>query len=65
MRSTLKVFIIPPGKSPEPGFGLELEARNEDGLRAAAHQALADRGLRVRTVSFTPTGLLAYAESMH
>jgi hypothetical protein len=67
MRRTLKLFIIPAGKSPgtppEPGPELELESTSEDGLLEAAHAAIAERGERVRAVSFTPTGLVAYVEA--
>lgn len=67
MRRTLKIFVIPagkpPGTPPEPGPEVELEAHTEDGLLAAAHDHLAKRGQRARVVSFTPTGLVAYAET--
>jgi len=67
MRRTLKIFVIPagkpPGTPPEPGPEVELEARTEDELLAAAHDLLAKRGQRARAVSFTPTGLVAYAET--
>ena len=67
MRRTLKIFVIPagkpPGTPPEPGPEVELEARTADGLLAAAHDLLAKRGQRARAVSFTPTGLVAYAET--
>jgi hypothetical protein len=66
MRRTPKTFVVPagkPGTPPEPGPDVELEAASEDGLLAAAHEAIATRGLRARAVSFTPTGLVAYAEA--
>lgn len=67
MRRILKIFVIPAdepaGSPPEPGPEVELEAASEDGLLAAAHEAIAKRGQRVRAVSFTPTGLVAYAEA--
>lgn len=67
MRRTLKLFVIPTGKPagtpPEPGPDVVLEAGSDDGLLAAAHEAIAKRGLRARAVSFTPTGLVAYAEA--
>ena len=67
MRRTLKVFVLPAGKPPatppQPGPVLDVEARTEDGLLDAAHAALTARGQRARAVSFTPTGLLAYAEA--
>jgi hypothetical protein len=51
------------GAPPEPGPDVELEAASDDALLAAAHEAIANRGLRARAVSFTPTGLVAYAEA--
>ena len=65
MRRTLKIFVIPAGKPPgtPPEPEVELEARTEDGLLAAAHDHFAKRGQRARAVSFTPTGLVAYAEA--
>lgn len=67
MRRTLKLFVIPagkpPGTPPEPGPELELEAGSEDELREAARIAIADCGQRVRSLSFTPTGLVAYVEA--
>lgn len=66
MRRILKTFTIsagkPPGTPPEPGPDVELEAASEDGLLAAAHEAIVARGLQARAVSFTPTGLVAYVE---
>ena len=66
MRRTLTVFILPAGKPagtpPEPGPTIELGARNDDALRAVAHEVLAQRGQRIRALSCTPTGLVAYAE---
>lgn len=67
MRRTFKLFVIPAGKpagaAPEPGPDVELEAVSADALLAAAQEAIAKRGLRARAVSFTPTGLVAYAEA--
>lgn len=67
MRRTLKLFVIPAGKPagspPEPGPDIELEAANDDAFLGAAHEAIAKRGLRARAVSFTPIGLVAYAEA--
>jgi hypothetical protein len=67
MRRVLKLFVIPvapPGAPPEPHTSLEVEASNEDGLRAAAHTAIEALGLRVRAVSFTESGLVGYAEEV-
>lgn len=64
MRRTLKLFAIPagkpPGSPPEPGT---VEAATEDGLRGAAGALVAERGQRLRSLSFTPTGLVAYVEA--
>lgn len=67
MRRTLKLFVIPagkpPGAPPEPGAEFEVEAATEDGLRAAARAVVAEHGQRRRSLSFTPTGLVAYVEA--
>ncbi len=68
MRRTLKLFVIPAGKPagspPEPATDVELEAASDDALLAAAHEEIAKSGLRVRAVTFTPPGLVAYAEAV-
>lgn len=67
MRRTLKTFVLQAGKPtptpPMPGPDIELEAHSEDALRAAAHEALGNRGQRTRALSLTPTGLVAYVEA--
>ena len=64
MRRILKTFVTSSaGSPPEPGPDIEIEAASEDGLLIAAHDVLAKRGQRVRALSFTPTGLVAYAEA--
>ena len=64
MRRILKTFIMSAaGSQPEPGPEIELDASSEDGLLLAAHDELAKRGQRARALSFTPTGLVAYAEA--
>jgi hypothetical protein len=39
---------------------VEVEAAHHDALRAAATAALTARYARVRSIGFTPTGLVAY-----
>jgi hypothetical protein len=67
MQRTMQVFVIPKGPSPGGGPPLPaqprtVEASNLDGLRDAAHAALTADGLRVRSLSFGPGGLVAYVE---
>ena len=63
-RSSVTVFLLrSSGQAPEPGPKLDVSAPTDDGLRAAAHDALVQRGLVVRAVSFGPMGLIAYAEA--
>lgn len=68
MRRTLKLFVIPagkpPGTPPVPGPELELSATTDDGLLSAARESIAQRSERVRALSFTPTGLVAYVEGV-
>lgn len=67
LRRTLQPHVLrpgaPPSSPPERGEPFQVEAIGFDGLRARAHAELARRGYRVRAVSFTPTGLVAYVEA--
>ena len=67
MQRTMKVFVIPPdrppGGPPEPARQMVVEARSTDALRDAARAKLAGEGLRVRSLSFGPKGLVAYVEA--
>jgi len=69
MQRTMNVFVVP--RHPVSGAGVPLEPRQTtvealtlDGLRAAAHAALATPGHRVRSLSFGPDGLVAYVEEV-
>lgn len=66
MKREVQVFIIPkeraPGGPPRPAPSIEVHVATTDGLLAAAREALSAPGRRVRSVSFTPTGLVAYLE---
>jgi hypothetical protein len=66
MQRAVKVFIIPahrgPSTPPEPGPEFTVEASTEDGLLDAARTALATRAGRLRSLSFTLTGMVAYVE---
>ena len=63
-RQDLKVFILSPTQPagpPRPGPTLTVDARTLDGLLTAAQQALTEAGFpQQRSISFTPTGLVAY-----
>lgn len=66
MTRTVKVFIIPADRGPigppEPAREITVDADTMDGLREAARARLVADGYRVRSVSFGPGGLVAYAE---
>lgn len=66
MKREVQVFIIPKDRSPAgppgPARSIEVQAATTDGLLAAAREALSAPGRRVRSVSFTPKGLVAYVE---
>ncbi len=66
MKRTIKVFVIPkdkvPGGPPKAAREITVEADNLDGLRTAARTKLAEEGCRIRTISFSSKGLVAYVE---
>jgi hypothetical protein len=67
VKTKLILFVVPPatdkGASP-PGPPSErtIEARTDDGLLEVAREQLAAEGYRLRSLSFGPTGLVAYVE---
>ncbi|WP_338869371.1 hypothetical protein [Myxococcus stipitatus] len=64
MQSVVRVFVLSsPSGVPHPGPELTVEAATHDGLLEALHSELAARGQRVRAISHTPAGLLAYVEA--
>ena len=67
MQRTVKVFVIPPdrtpGGPPEPARQMVVEARSTDALREATVAKLTAEGFRVRSISFGPKGLVAYVEA--
>jgi hypothetical protein len=63
VRRTIDVFVLPTGGgSHAPAPPIEVEANDIDGLERAARVQLARRYRRVRAVSFTPAGMVAYVE---
>ena len=60
MHSTVVVFELAPDGAAIPGPTVEIEAAHHDALRVAATAMLATRYARVRSIGFTPTGLVAY-----
>lgn len=67
MERKLQVFVIPAGAAaatpPLPGPEFVVQATNEDGLRESARRELGGRYARIRAISFTPSGLVAYVEA--
>ena len=67
MQRTVKVFVIPPGRSPggppEPARPMVVEAKSVDALRDAARAKLEGEGYRVRSLSCGPKGLVVYVEA--
>jgi len=66
MKRRVQVFVIKaadgPNGMPPPGDAREVEADTTDGLREAARADLEREGYRVRALSFTEDGLVAYVE---
>lgn len=65
VQRVVKVFVLSSASgAPHPGPEFPVGASTLDGLQEAARTELAARGQRVRAVSHTPTGLLAYVEDL-
>ena len=66
IQRSVTLFVIPTGHGPagvpEPAASFSVEAARVDELRAAVREVVEGRGLRLRSVSFGPKGLVAYAE---
>ena len=66
MKRRVQVFVIRaadgPNGMPHPSGEREVEAPTTDGLRRAARADLEVEGFRVRALSFTEEGLVAYVE---
>jgi hypothetical protein len=60
MQSTLAVFELATDGRAIPGTPLEVEAAHHDALRVAANAMLSMRYAQVRSIAFTPTGMVAY-----
>ena len=64
MERTVRIFVIPNGRSPGgppmPPREVVVSAPSVDQLRAAAVDKLAAEGLHLRSLSFGPSGLIAY-----
>ena len=63
MQTSVRVFVVAGDGLPSPESEFTIEAgANPDDTSARARESLVSRGRRVRCVSFTPTGLVAYVE---
>ncbi len=66
MQRAVRLFVITKDRSPagppQAGKTFSVEATTTDGLREAVKAEVADRGLRLRSLSFGPKNLVAYAE---
>jgi hypothetical protein len=66
MQRAVRLFVITqersPAGPPKAAETFSVEAHTTDGLRDAVRAAVAERGLRLRSVSFGPKNLVAYAE---
>ncbi|MCP4678725.1 MAG: hypothetical protein GY854_25090 [Deltaproteobacteria bacterium] len=67
-QKTVQVFVISrasaPAGPPSPAGTIEIEATSKDGFLTAARSALEADGLRLRALSFSPTGMVAYVEEV-
>jgi hypothetical protein len=61
----VRLFIIPaspPGAPPQPGRTFSVDLPFHDGILEAVRERIVADGFRVRSVSFGPAGVVAYAE---
>ena len=61
MQHLVRLFVIKNGV-PAPPAELAVEASSLDGARAAARERLEADGYRIRSLTFGPTGIVAYVE---
>lgn len=68
MERKVKLFVISkektPGGPPQPAREITVKANDMDGLRDAVRKRITEDGLRIRTISFGKTFLVAYAEEI-
>lgn len=68
MERKVKLFVISkektPGGPPQPAREITIKANDIDGLRDAVRKRITEDGLRIRTISFGKTYLVAYAEEI-
>lgn len=66
MQRAVRLFIITkdraPAGPPKPAETFSVNAPTTDGLRDAVRTAVVERGLVLRSISFGPKDLVAYAE---
>ena len=66
MKRTVRVFAIPkervPGGPPNPAREVVIEASSLDGVLTATRANLSEEGYRIRSLSFSSKGLVAYVE---
>ena len=61
MQHLVRYFLVKEG-APRPPAELTVEASSLDGARASARTRLEAEGYLVRTLTFGPSGLVAYVE---
>ncbi len=66
MTRTVQIFVIPkeriPAGPPDPAKEIQVEGKSIDELRAETQRRLEADGYRVRAISCTANGLIAYVE---
>ena len=67
MKRIARVFVIPkervPGGPPNAAREIFVEAISLDGILAATRARLTEEGYRIRALSFSAKGLVAYVEA--
>lgn len=66
MQYTVRLFVVPCGTSPagppQPPETFSIEASGIDAARAVARHEVERRGLHLRSLSFSPSGIVVYVQ---
>ena len=62
MQHRVKVIVMSSHRAPKPGPSFVVQGATIEALKRATRYLLLVQGLKLHAITFTPTGILAYAE---